>query len=315
VLAIGVDVGGTKVAAGVVDEDGKILARTRRDTPSASAKEVEQTIAEVVAELRADHDALAVGIGAAGYIDAARERVIFAPNLAWRDEPLRDEVAKLVGLPVVVENDANAMAWAEHRFGAGRGERNLMCLTVGTGIGGGLVFDGTLYTGAYGLGAEFGHLQLVQGGRRCGCHQRGCFEQYCSGRALLHAAREIADVQLVFGARLLELGDGTPEGITSRHVTQAAEEGDEAALACFAEIGEAFGEGLAILTAVLDPGLIVVGGGLGEAGELVLGPARETFYRKVTASGVRPPTPVVQAVLGNDAGLIGAADLARRHAG
>jgi glucokinase len=311
VLAIGVDIGGTKVAAGVVDETGRILARTRRDTPSASAKLVEQTIAEVVSELRAGHDVQAVGIGAAGYIDAERSRVVFAPNLAWRDEPLRDEVAKLVGLSVVIDNDANAAAWAEHRFGAGEGEPNLVCLTVGTGIGGGVVLDGVLYHGGFGMGAEFGHLQLVPGGRRCGCGQRGCFEQYCSGRALLRAAREIADVQRDFGARLLELGGGTPEGITSRHVTSAAQEGDAAALACFEEIGDALGQGLAIVTAVLDPGRIVIGGGVAEAGELLLGPARRAFHERVTGAGFRPQTPVVPAQFGNDAGLIGAADLAR----
>lgn len=310
-LAIGVDVGGTKVAAGVVDDTGAILARTRRATPSASAAEVERTIAEVVSELRADHEVEAVGIGAAGYIDAERERVVFAPNLAWRDEPLRAEVAALVGLPVIIENDANAAAWAEHRFGAGRGEAHLMCLTVGTGIGGGLVFDGQLYRGAFGMGAEPGHMQLVPGGRRCGCDQRGCFEQYCSGRALLRAAREIADVQKVWGARLLELGGGTPEGIESRHVTTAAGEGDPAALACFEEIGDALGQGLAMLTAVLDPGRIVIGGGLAEAGELLLGPATESFHRRVTAAGHRQRTPLVAAAFGNDAGLIGAADLAR----
>lgn len=311
-LAIGVDVGGTKVAAGVVDESGAVLARTRRPTPSGSAKEVERTIGEVVAELRSGHDVEAVGIGAAGYVDAARSRVIFAPNLAWRDEPLRDEVAALVGLPVFVENDANAAAWAEHRFGAGRGERDLLCITAGTGIGGGLVLDGRLFRGAFGIGAEFGHLQLVPGGRRCGCGQRGCFEQYCSGRALLHAAREIADVQREWGARLLELGGGTPEGIESRHVTTAAQEGDPAALACFEEIGLALGEGLAILAAVLDPGLIVLGGGLAEAGDLLLGPATRVFTERLPGTGHRPQARLTLAAFGNEAGLIGAADLARQ---
>ncbi|MGB8652728.1 MAG: ROK family protein, partial [Mycobacteriales bacterium] len=183
-LAIGVDVGGTKVAAGVVADDGTVLATTRRPTPSYSPDDVEHTIADVVTELRRDHDVEAVGLGAAGFIDVDRSTVLFAPNLAWRDEPLRDEVAKLIGLPVVVENDANAMAWGEYRFGAGRGHDHLVCVTVGTGIGGGIVLDGRLYRGRFGIGAEFGHVQVVPGGRRCGCGQRGCWEQYCSGRAL-----------------------------------------------------------------------------------------------------------------------------------
>ena len=312
-LTIGVDVGGTKVAAGVVDEDGTILARTRRPTPSSSPGDVEETIAALVKELRADHDVEAVGIGAAGFIDADRSRVLFAPNLAWRDEPLRDEVSKRIGLPVVVENDANAAAWAEHRFGAGRGSADLVCVTVGTGIGGGLVLGGALYRGRYGIGAEFGHMQVIPDGRRCGCGQRGCWEQYCSGRALLHEAREIADVQPAYGARLLELGQGRPEGIEAPEVTTAAREGDPAALACFAEVGGWLGQGLADLAALLDPEAFVVGGGVADAGDLLLDPARETFARKLTGTGHRPRAEIRLAELGNEAGLVGAADLARQR--
>jgi len=310
-LAIGVDVGGTKVAAGVVDEDGTVLAVTRRPTPSTSPGDVERTIAEVVAELRQDHEVVAVGIGAAGFVDADRATVLFAPNLAWRHEPLRAEVAKLVDLPVLVDNDANAMAWGEYRFGAGRGERDLVCLTVGTGIGGGIVLDGSLYRGRFGIGAEFGHMQVVADGRRCGCGQRGCWEQYCSGRALLREAREIADVQKEWGSRLLELGGGRPEGIEAPEVTAAAREGDPAALACFEVIGRWLGLGLANLAAVLDPGRFVVGGGVGDAGELLLKPARERFAEQLTGGTYRPHAEIVGAALGNAAGLVGAADLAR----
>lgn len=310
-LAVGIDVGGTKVAAGVVDEDGRILARARRPTPSTSPADVERTIAELVTELRRDHPVMAVGIGAAGFVDAARSEVLFAPNLAWRNEPLRDEVAKLVGLPVVVENDGNAMAWGEHRFGAGKGEDHLVAVTVGTGIGGGIVLAGGLYRGRFGIGAEFGHQQVVLDGRRCGCGQRGCWEQYCSGRALLHEAREIADVQKVYGARLLELGGGRPEGIEAPEVTTAAREGDPAALACFAEIGYWLGQGLADLAAVLDPGLFVVGGGVADAGELLLAPARAAYVQRLTGTTHRPHAEIRPAVLGNEAGLVGAADLAR----
>lgn len=312
-LTIGVDVGGTKVAAGVVDKTGAILARTRSETPSASPSDVEDVIAECVAELRKDHEVEAVGIGAAGFIDAERSRVLFAPNLSWRDEPLRDAVAERVGLPVVVENDANAAAWAEHRFGAGQGESHLVAVTVGTGIGGGIVVDGRLHRGRFGIGAEFGHMQMVAGGRRCGCGQSGCWEQYCSGRALLREAREIADVRRGFGDRLLELGGGRPEGIEAREVTAAAREGDAAALECFEEIGHWLGQGLADLAAVLDPGVFVVGGGVADAGELLLAPARRTFAARLTGTGARPQAEIRQAALGNDAGLVGAADLARQR--
>ncbi len=310
-LAIGVDVGGTKVAAGVVDEQGAILATLRRPTPSTVPADVIATIVDVVQELRAAHEVASVGIGAAGFINAERSMVLFAPNLAWREEPLRDVVAKELDLPVVVENDANAMAWGEYRFGAGRGEEHLVCITVGTGIGGGILLDGRLYRGRFGIAAEFGHTRVVPDGRRCGCGQRGCWEQYCSGRALLHEAREIGDVDKVFGARLLELGGGRPEGIEARHVTDAAREGDPAALACFEQVGRALGQGMADMAAVLDPGRFVVGGGVADAGELLLGPARKAFSLALTGTGHRPVPDIVLAQLGNDAGLVGAADLSR----
>jgi glucokinase len=259
------------------------------------------------------HEVVAVGIGAAGYIDADRARVLFAPNLSWRDEPLRDEVSARVGLPVVVENDANAAAWAEHRFGAGRGEPDMVMVTVGTGIGGGIVMEGELHRGRFGIGAEFGHMMVVKDGRRCGCGQKGCWEQYCSGRALLHEAREIADVQPVLGARLLQLGDGEPEGIEAPEVTLAAQEGDPAALACFEEVGYWLGQGLADLAAVLDPGMFVIGGGVADAGELLLAPARRAFAERLTGTAYRPHAQIARAQLGNDAGMVGAGDLARQR--
>ena len=315
-LTIGVDVGGTKVAAGLVNEAGTILARTRQRTPSASPGDVEDVIAACVAELRADplaveHGVEAVGVGAAGFISADRSTVLVAPNLSWRDEPLREAVSSRVGLPVVVENDANAAAWAEYRFGAGRQEPHLVVVTVGTGIGGGIVLDGALYRGRHGIGGEFGHMQVSQSGRRCGCGQHGCWEQYCSGRALLHEAREIADVQRGYGKRLLELGGGRPEGIEALEVTQAAREGDPAALDCFEEIGTWLGQGLADLAAAFDPGAFVIGGGVADAGELLLAPARRTFAARLTGTHARPHAEIRLAQLGNDAGMVGAADLAR----
>lgn len=309
---MGVDIGGTKVAGGVVDEDGRILASTRRPTPTDHPAETMLAIADVVRELRESHPGVvAVGIGAAGFVDADRALVLFAPHLAWRAEPLRARVAEQVGLPVVVENDANAMAWAEHRFGAGRGEPDLVCLTVGTGIGGGIVLDGRLHRGRFGVAGELGHLRVVPDGRRCGCGNRGCWEEYCSGSALVRLARELAVASPAAAARLLELGGGSPAGITGTAVTSAAREGDTAALECFADVGRWLGQGLADLAAVLDPGCFVIGGGVSEAGELLLGPARVAYAGALTGRGHRPLAEVRLAELGSAAGLVGVADLAR----
>jgi glucokinase len=310
-LTIGVDVGGTKVAAGVVDGAGTVLHAVRRPTPGHSASEVADTIAAVVAELTADYDVWAVGIGAAGWIDAERSRVVFAPNLAWRDEPLRDEVAARVGLPVVVENDANAMAWAEYRFGAGRGRRDLVCLTVGTGIGAGLILGGELYRGAFGIGAEAGHMRVVTGGHLCGCGNEGCWEQYASGRALVRIARQIAADDPAAAAAMLEASGGDVDGLTGPDVTEAARKGDPAAIRCLTEVGHWLGEGMASLAALLDPDRYVIGGGVSDAGDLLLAPARDRFQESIPGRGHRPVAEVVIAELGSQAGLVGAADLAR----
>jgi glucokinase len=311
-LTIGVDVGGTKVAAGVVDDRGRILEQVRRPTPSTNPEQTAEVIAEVVGLLKGKYDEVkAVGVGAAGFVDETRATVQFAPNLAWRDEPIREKVEQRVELPVVVENDANAMAWGEARFGAGRGERFLVCVTLGTGIGGGIVVDGGLYRGRFGIGGEIGHFRVVPDGRRCGCGNRGCWEQYASGNALVAEARELARVSPALAGRLLELGNGRPEGISGPEVTQAAREGDPAALECFRTIARWTGQGLADLTAILDPGVFIIGGGLSDAGDLLLDPVRTAFESALTGRGHRPVAEVRIAELGSAAGIVGAADLAR----
>ncbi|MCP2338469.1 ROK family glucokinase [Actinomadura rupiterrae] len=311
-LTIGVDVGGTKVAAGVVDDRGNILEKVRRPTPSTNPKETADTIAEVVDLLKGKfEDVSAVGLGCAGFVDETRSVVMFAPNLAWRNEPIKAIVEGLVGLPVVVENDANATAWGEARYGAGRGHDFMVLVALGTGIGGGLVIDGELYRGRFGVGAEYGHYRVVPDGRRCGCGNRGCWEQYASGNALVYEARELARVSPALAGRLLELGGGKPEGINGPQVTEAAREGDAAALECFRTIAQWTGQGLADLTAVLDPGCFVIGGGLSDAGDLLLEPVRQAFANALTGRGHRPLPQIKIAELGSAAGIVGAADLAR----
>jgi glucokinase len=310
-LAIGVDVGGTKVAAGVVDPAGKIIERIRRPTPAASPAGTEQAIVEVVTELRDRHDVAAVGIGAAGFVDETRSVVMFAPNLAWRDEPVKHRVEERLGCPVMVDNDANAAAWAEARFGAAQDHDHVLLIAVGTGIGAGLVLDGRLYRGRWGAAGEPGHYRVVPDGRLCGCGNRGCWEQYVSGNALVAEAREFARRTPGAAARLLQLGGGSVEGIDGPTVTRAAMEGDAAAMRCFEIVGHWLGTGLADLAAILDPGCFVIGGGVSEAGDLLLGPARAAFASGLSGAAYRPLAEIRLAELGTDAGLIGAADLAR----
>ncbi len=294
-VTVGVDIGGTKVAAGLVDDEGQVLRSVRTATPTTSPADIVAAIVTLVTDLRRDATVVAVGVGAAGYVDAARSTVLFAPNLVWRDEPLRAEVADRLGLPVVVENDANAAAWAEHRFGAGRGVRDLVAVTVGTGLGGGIVTGGRLHRGRAGLAGEAGHIRVVPDGRPCGCGNRGCWEQYCSGAALLREARARGRT---------DLADGPA-------VTAAARAGDPAAVAAFEAVGSWLGQGLADLAAVLDPGRFVVGGGVSDAGDLLLAPARRRFAESVIGRAQRPPVDIVAAQLGSRAGVVGAADLAR----
>ncbi len=311
-LAVGVDVGGTKVAAGVVDSEGRVLARIVRPTPSHSPDETAKLIGDVVAELRTSHpQVVAVGVGAAGWVDAERSRVVYAPNLAWRDEPLRDRLGETIDVPVVIENDANAAAWAEHRFGAARGERHVVLVTAGTGIGTGIVVDGALYRGGHGMAGEGGHMTVVRDGLLCGCGQRGCWEQYASGNALVRLARERAAAEPERAQVLLRLGGGEPDGIDGREVTEAAEAGDPVALGCFADVGRWLGEGLANIAALLDPSVFVVGGGVADAGDLLLAPARTAYAARLTGGSHRTHAEIRVAALGNEAGLVGAADLAR----
>jgi glucokinase len=310
-LTIGVDVGGTKVAAGVVDDDGQIVEKLKRDTPAASPDSTIEVIAGVVSELLARYEVEAIGIGAAGFVEQTRSSVLFAPNLAWRDEPVKKLVEERIGRQVVVENDANAAAWAEAKLGAARGQRHVMLITVGTGIGAGLILEGRLYRGRFGIAGEPGHYRVVPEGRLCGCGNRGCWEQYASGSALVAEAREFARRSPEAAARLLQLAGGSIEAIDGPTVTRAAREGDVAAMRCFGIVGSWLGAGLADLAAILDPGCFVIGGGVSEAGELLLGPARAAYENGVTGRIYRELADVRLAELGPDAGLIGAADLAR----
>jgi glucokinase len=311
-LTIGVDVGGTKIAAGVVDTEGRILQQLRVSTPAATAASVEQGIVEAVLRLKAEHEVGAVGVAVPGFVDQRRSVLRFTPNLPMRNRPLREILTPQLGVETVIENDANAAAWGEFQFGGGKDVEDMVLITVGTGLGGGIVENGVLRRGAFGSAAELGHMRMVPGGHLCGCGNHGCWEQYTSGRALVREAKTLAHLAPVPAARLLELADGNPDGITGSMISRAANEGDPAALGLVADVGRWLGEGIADVAAVLDPAVVVVGGGVSELGDLLLKPAREAFTAQLSAGGYRPQLAISTATLGNDAGLIGAADLARR---
>ena len=317
-LSVGIDIGGTKVAGGVVDPDGVVVARARRDTPhrSTSPSVVEDTIVDVVAELidGAGDDVVAVGIGAAGFVAADRATVVFAPHLSWRDEPLEANLQRRVPVPISVDNDANAAAWAEWRFGAAQGDSHVVMVNLGTGIGGAMILDGQIMRGRYGIAGEFGHMQVVPGGQRCECGNKGCWEQYASGNALVREARSMMTAGSPMATDLLNLVGGDPSSLTGPMITEAARDGDATATELLGEIGQWLGIGIANLAAAFDPGVFVIGGGVSAAGDLLLEPARTTFRRHLTGRGYRPEARIVGAALGNEAGLIGAADLARRDA-
>jgi glucokinase len=311
--AVGVDIGGTKVAGGVVGPDGAVLATARRGTPGGSVSDTEDAIVAVVEELAASHDGelVGVGIGAAGWFDRTGDTVLFSPHLAWRHSTLRRDLAGRLQRPLWVGNDADAAAWAEYRYGAARGADLALMITLGTGIGGGIVLDGRLRRGSHGVAGEWGHMRVVPDGRLCPCGNRGCWERYASGTALAETAREVARTSPAAAGRLLELVGGQPERLTGEDIAGLAAQGDPLALELVTEVGEWLGQGIADLAAILDPEVVVVGGGVSRLGELMLAPARERLDRSLPGRGFRPGPRVVAAQLGPQAGLIGAADLVR----
>jgi glucokinase len=311
--ALGIDIGGTKVAGGIVAADGTIVATARRATPGASVDDTEDAIAAVVEELAARHDGelIGVGVGAAGWFDRTGDTVLFSPHLAWRNSTLRKDLEARLQRPLWVGNDADAAAWAEYRYGAARGADLALMITLGTGIGGGIILDGRLRRGSHGVAGEWGHMRVVPDGRLCACGNRGCWEQYASGTALGQTAREVARTSPAAAAGLLERVDCEPDRLTGEDVARAAAEGDPLALELVTEVGNWLGQGIADLAAVLDPEVVVIGGGVSKLGEMVLAPARDRLDRALPGRGFRPGPRVVAAELGPQAGMVGAADLVR----
>jgi glucokinase len=307
VEAIGLDIGGTKIAGFRVSGDGRVLDHARAPTPAGDSRTVFEAIVEVAAQVRGPA-AAAVGVGMAGIVEFPSGVIRYAPNLPLRDVPLQDWLAESTGLPCRVENDANVAGWGEFRLGAGRDANDMLMVTVGTGIGGAIVSGGRLFRGAHGFSGEIGHIIVEPGGPLCGCGNLGCWEQVASGRAIGRLGREAAAREPA--SLLVELAEGDPAMVTGAVVTTAAKQGDLTAVAVLAEVGRRLGEGIAGLVNILDPEVVVVGGGAIDAGDLLLDPTRGVFAVSVEAPDHRPQVPILAARLGNDAGGIGAALLA-----
>jgi len=309
---VGIDIGGTKVLGGVVDQTGAVIRRARRDTPTEGGVALTQAIADVALELMNEEEIESVGVSVAAFISADRKTILATPNIKdWNGVNLDYELTTRIGLPVVIENDANSAAWGEFKFGAARGKESILMLTVGTGIGGGIVINSNLLRGSFGIAAEIGHLRIVPNGLLCGCGAHGCFEQYGSGTALLRHAREAIAANPDRSRNILGRGDGTIEGVKGSAITEAARDGDELALSVFEITGDYIGAGIASLAVILDPEAVVIGGGVIDAGEILLNPIRTSMDKYMPFAGKHPHPQIIGAQLGNEAGLVGVADLAR----
>jgi glucokinase len=314
-LAIGIDIGGTKILGALVDTQGKVITELRVPSPAQDPDLMVDTVVGLIEQLtnQATDVIAAVGVAAAGFIDADQSHILYAPNLNWRNEPMRERLQKRISLPVFIENDANAAGWAEYKFGSGRGSKDMAMLTLGTGVGGAIIADYKLRRGGFGIAGELGHVRVVQDGRLCGCGRKGCVEQYASGTAVLKAAKKLAASDGPMGQRLRELaGEGE---LTGKMVSQALVEGDPGATSIVRAAADYLAQAMGTIIAVLDPQVFVIGGGLSEAGELILDPIREALSPHLPARGFRPEPKVVAASFNNHAGVIGAADLARESVG
>jgi glucokinase len=306
---IGVDLGGTKMLLGVLDASSQVVWESReRSTQLDEAGLVELMVREIE-EARTEHPGVeAIGLGIPATIDHAKGLAISAVNLPIESLPIRDLLAERTGLPVFVDNDANVAALAEHLRGAARDARDVVMLTIGTGIGGGLILGGEIYRGRNGAGAELGHVVIDMNGPPCqgNCPNRGCVETFASGTALGREGSEAAEREPGSALGRLRAEGGRVDG---RAVTEAAQAGDRTAIGVFDLVGRRLGVALASFANVFEPQTIVIGGGVMAAGDLLLEPARAELQARALPPMNR--TPVVAAELGGDAGMIGAAAMAR----
>jgi len=305
--ALGIDIGGTDIKLGIVSTEGEIVESGKIPTLAAEgSRQVVERVVEWLEENRSGHEGtVAAGIGCAGLVDGSRGYLYYSPNLpGWVDLDLCGLFSSTLGMPVTVDNDANCAAWGEYVHGAGRGTRHFVCLTLGTGIGGGVVTGGRLYRGSHGMAGEIGHQVIDVAGPRCSCGTVGCLEAMANASSIVSRARSA----IAAGAESVLVDS---DSLTSRDIGAAAAEGDAVAIEALAAAGRALGTGLANIVHILDPEVIAIGGGVAGAGELILGPARESMRVQLMAD-ILDAVKVVPAELGNMASLVGASMMALR---
>ncbi len=311
---VGIDLGGTNIAAGAMPVDGtreiamRMIPTQAVDGAIAVVDRIAGVIEEVIAQTRAEtgaerSDFLGVGIGSPGPLDRARGVVIVTPNLGWRDFPLRDEVASRVNLPATLDNDANCATLGEWWCGAAKGGRNVVGLTIGTGIGGGLILDGKLYHGASDAAGEIGHTTIDSTGRRCKCGNYGCLEAYTSGPAIAERAREVLEGD--DDSLMLSLVDGDVSRITAQTVFDASRRGDRIALDVVRDTAHFLGVGISNLINIFNPDIFVIAGGVTQAGDLLFDPLRAEVRRRAFRPAVEA-CQIVPGALPLSAGVVGA---------
>ena len=310
--AIGVDLGGTKTEVARVDAEGKLSQRLRRPTNIQSGPAAVK--AEIVAAVRdlqqgASSRPAGVGVGVAGQVDSKRGVVRFAPNLAWRDEPLQPDLKQALGLPVVIVNDVRAATLGEWLYGAGQGCNDLICLFVGTGIGGGVVSGGQLLSGCSNTAGELGHITIDMHGPSCHCGNRGCLEALAGGWAIARQAKEAVIANQVAGASLLKMAGGHSDAITAEVVAQAAKASDPLAMDLIDHVAQALIAGVVSLVHAFNPCRLILGGGVIDGLPELIGRV-ERGMRQQALAAASEPLRVLPARLHNDAGVVGAAALA-----
>lgn len=307
---MGIDIGGTSIRAAVVDEQGRVLDTVRAQTPT-TATALESCLDRTVGELADRWNVTAVGLAVAGFLTTDRQVIRFSPHLPWREVRVAEEMSKRIGLPVFCEHDANATAVAEYHFGAAARGHNTVVIAIGTGIGAGLILDGEIYRGSFGVAPELGHLRVIPDGRPCSCGKFGCWERYCSGTALVDTVVELIADSGMWNSQLAREITEDPGSLTGRRIAAAAMDGDALALAAFAEFARWLGLGLAMVCDIFDPDLVVLAGGVGSSSGLYLDEAREHYSALLTGAGHRKMARIRGTQLAEAGGMIGAAQIAR----